>query len=547
MVSRYTIGLSFCFLISNMSTGTYAQKPVAPVGNVVSNKAVIRVYNIDTTNQVLKKAILQHVSGLNEAPDMTNTTLAPPNGIKWSRSFGGIEVDYINTVIALPDSGFIVSGTTYSQDGDIIISSSNFNAFISRFDKDGRVKWIKGFGGIRPDEELVSVIRTSDNNFLATGYTDVGNGLTHAFYEGWVVKFNGDGDTLWTKKYGGRGDESFGKVCELPDGSFMIAGHTNSTNTGDVTGYIQPHPTMGNQNIWLVKIDNMGQLLWQKCIADSLSSYSGGEIKYTNDNHIVIAGNIRPYYYPGITLMAYVAKLDTAGNFIWQKKFSLPDWNFIVSSIVVNDDNSIMMLGSGELSGNKPDTFFIGLHGSRDIWTAKLNANGNMLWQKFLGGTNYDFGSKINRTVLGNYLLTGSARSNDGNLSGHYGSQLPADGWIVEIDSLGNLLWQKNIGGSQSDNLVSSTELLDGNIIAVGQTATEADGDVHGGHGMIDGLLVNISRANLIQGQAFVDKNDNAVKDTDEPFFSNGSVSVEKSPVTSATALKRGTLSFKRR
>ena len=103
-------------------------------------------------------------------------------------------------------------------------------------------------------------------------------------------------------------------------------------------------------------------------------------------------------------------------------------------------------------------------------------------WQKSLGGSDWDVGRSFRQTADGGYIITGSTGSNDGNVSGNHGND---DYWVVKIDSIGTLQWQKCLGGTLGDYGESIQNTTDGGYIVAGR-ARSNDGDVSGNHGNFD-------------------------------------------------------------
>jgi len=136
-------------------------------------------------------------------------------------------------------------------------------------------------------------------------------------------------------------------------------------------------------------------------------------------------------------------------------------------------------------------------------WIVKLDNLGNLLWQKSLGGSEWDTAESIQQTTDGGFIVAGYSRSMDGDVAVNNCLQ---DYWIVKLDNLGIILWQKSLGGSASDNAMSMQQTLDGGFIAAGYTRSD-NGDVAGNHGMNDMWVVKFSSAintTVVQNAAVV-------------------------------------------
>jgi len=234
----------------------------------------------------------------------------------------------------------------------------------------------------------------------------------------------------WQHCYGGSAGESSNELICTQDGGYLIAGNSLSGN-GDVTG------NHGNSDAWFLKIDSLGNVIWQKCIGGS-------------------------------------------------------NWDIGVS--VKEDSLGYVVMGSTgsndfDINGNhNPNT-------TTDIWVARLDINRNILWSKCYGGTLHELGSDIQRTYDGGYIISGSTNSIDGDVSGFHYSPTETDIWIIKIDSIGNIEWQKCFGGTEADNVYSIKQLPDSNYILLGFTVSN-DGDVIGALGGGDVWLMKISYSN---------------------------------------------------
>jgi len=138
-----------------------------------------------------------------------------------------------------------------------------------------------------------------------------------------------------------------------------------------------------------------------------------------------------------------------------------------------------------------------GLHGLSDIWVIKTDELGNIQWQKLLGGNSFEEGFSIQQTSDGGYIFAGSTLSNNGDVSGNHGGW---DCWVVKLSPTGTILWQRALGGSLEDRAYSLTLTTDGGCIMAGYSASN-DGDVSGNHGSFDYWVVKLSDAGILEWQ----------------------------------------------
>jgi hypothetical protein len=139
---------------------------------------------------------------------------------------------------------------------------------------------------------------------------------------------------------------------------------------------------------------------------------------------------------------------------------------------------------SGSNDGN-----VTGNHGESDYWVIKLDGTGNLLWQKSLGGTGSDGARSIQQTSDGGYIVAGHSNSTDGDVKGNQGGD---DYWIVKLDNIGNLTWQKAMGGTDTDIAKSIQQTSDGGYIVAGYSKSNG-GDVPANNGEADYWIVKLT------------------------------------------------------
>ncbi|MCE3077210.1 T9SS type A sorting domain-containing protein [Chryseobacterium gwangjuense] len=314
------------------------------------------------------------------------------------------------------------------------ISSLLFIYFSNLFSSQApAMQWQKNYGGSQP-EMFPDIALTSDGGYILAGSSASTNGNVtgnHGLNDFWVVRTNSTGDILWQKSLGGSAGDAASSVRQTSDGGYIVAG-SSSSNNGDVTG------NHGSSDFWIVKLDTSGNLQWQK-------SFGG-----SNEE---IAQSIR----------------------------QTTDGGYIVAGYTASSDGDVA-------SGNG---------GYRDYWVIKLNATGNLQWEKTYGGGSGDQAYSIEQTTDGGYIIGGYSNSIDNIVTGNHGSD---DYWIVKINAAGVLQWQKSLGGSGTDRAFSVKQTSDGGYIAFGQSIS-TNGDITGSHGNDDYWLAKLSSTGILQWQ----------------------------------------------
>lgn len=352
------------------------------------------------------------------------------------------------------------------------------------------IKWQKNYGGSN-NEYGYSILGCSNGGYLLAGSSGSNDFDVVKNYGGddvWLSKISISGNIEWERNYGGSANDVAYSVIETNDRGYVFAGYTTS-NDSDVSG------NAGAADVWVVKIDSSGDIIWQSTLGGSANDYARAIIQttdngyvfagYTNSNNGDVSGNHGGYDY-------WVVKLDSGGNLEWQEALGGGNFDQAYAIALTNDSGFVV---TGYVSSN--DGNVSGNHGSQDMWTVKLDISGNLLWQKAMGGGNSDFAYSIMQAQDGNYLIGGTSNSSDGDIVTNYGN---FDYCIIKFDTARNIIWQKTLGGSGQDEAKSIIQDWDGGFAITGFSFSN-DSDVVGSHGLLDYWLVKIDSLGNIQWQ----------------------------------------------
>ena len=442
---------------------------------------------------------------------------AQPN-IDWQKVIGGSQLDEAFSIQQTSDGGYIVSGETFSTDGDVIGNHGSGDYWVVKLTNNGIVSWKKCYGGSQYDSEPI-IQQTVDGGYIIGGTSNSNDGDAsgnHGEYDIWIIKLNSTGDLVWQKMYGGGGDEYLGSIQQTTDGGYIIFGGTES-NSGNFSG------NHGSSDFWLIKINGSGAVLWQKMMGGS--GYDEGKyVRQTTDGGYILAGytssNDGDISGNHGDSDAWIAKLNSTGNIEWQKCFggTQDESSFNIHQTV--DGGFILSVRALSSDGDFPTN-----KGSFDAWIVKLNNNGVVEWKKSLGGSNYDSIDYIEQTSDGGYIGAGFSKSTDGDLTGLNKGEF--DMWIVKLNSSGTLTWQKTIGGSSVDYAHAIKQTNDGGYIIAG-TFNTLNGDIPSGHGDFDFGIVKLGTStgineleletvfhiypNPVRSQLTIESNNNNIK-----------------------------------
>ncbi len=446
--------------------------------------------------------------------------------MQWQKCFGGSGDERASDIISTTDGGYAIIGSTSSNDGDVSgnhnISDSISDIWVIKIDSQANIQWQKCLGGSGYDVAS-SIIQTTDGGYAIAGGTRSNDGDVsgnHGYTDYWIVKLDSQGNIQWQKCFGGSNTDYAGSIEITDDGGYIVAGGSYS-NDGEVYG------SHGDLDIWVVKLDSLGNIQWQKCFGGS-GKDGASDIICTTDGGYFIAGSTLSNDGDvsgnhSSNLDCWGVKLDSLGNIIWQKCLGGTN-DDCAYSIIQNNDDSYIMVGwtesnDGDVNGNHANW-------NADFWVVKLDQNGDLQWQKCYGGSSGEMAESVIHTNNSGYALAGYSCSIDGDVCGvHIGS----DYWVVNIDQQGNINWKKSMGGtSPQDVAMSIIQTANRNYVVAGYVWSN-DGDVTGNHGMGDIWVVNLIEPN-ISGKVFHDINENGVLDIGEQGAAGQMVKLEPGP-----------------
>jgi len=364
-------------------------------------------------------------------------------------------------VIQLRDGNFLYCGATESRNGDFSgqPGQSGSNAFLLKVDDTGGVIWKQTYGGTR-DEIFYNVIEATNGDIIAIG-TSGSNDQQVTNHHGvpgsddiWLVKTNSNGHLIKERCYGGTQSES---TVELgmseglmidQSGSIFFVGETSS-NDGDVSG------NHGDYDGWIVKVDpTTFNIINLKTIGDA--AYDAAYNIYEINGALFVTGSKStvPYITTDSKTVedhgeGFATKLDaTTFNTVWYKIYGGSGSEYCNASVVTQDQKLVLTghaaSSDGDCAGNQ----------GFNTWTWKINPDdGNILWKNFTGVAG-DTTSAFNMAAThdGGFVLAGA-------IINPLDPSLP-DGYLVRLNSNGDTLWTKRIGGSNVDYFSASLKKM---------------------------------------------------------------------------------------
>ncbi len=332
--------------------------------------------------------------------------------INLNKTYGGSNNEVSYSIKQTPDGGYILVG-------EIGIPSSYI--WLIKTDNTGKVIWNRTFTALY-GAYARTVELTSDGGYIIGGiYTPPAPGEDGDF---WVIKTDDMGNIQWNNTYGGAEEDQCYSLNKTSDGGYILTGSTNSYGSGF-------------SDVWLVKINNSGEELWNKTFGGSNHDH-GNSVKQTSDGGYIIVGVTEPS--PTEFIDIYIIKTNSTGDLEWENTFGgdKPDGGYSV----LQTDSGYVIAGSKRNPGDFG-------------WLIKTDNNGNELWNKTYAISNDCAFFSMKRISDGNFIMVGSANQ---------------DLWMLKTDENGNEQWNKTYGGSESDYALDVQETSDGGFIVCGAT-----------------------------------------------------------------------------
>jgi hypothetical protein len=300
--------------------------------------------------------------------------------IRFERTYGGDTLDYGVSVQQTEDGGYIVAGYTYS------FGAGDCDVYLVKVDSVGDTVWTRTYGGSGNDAAYC-VRETRDGGCILTGYTSSFGAGSSDFY---LVKTDSVGSTMWTRTYGGSDLEYGYSVQETQDGGYILAGYTESYGAGWY-------------DVYLVKTDSAGDSVWARTYGGS-DEDAGECVQQTEDGGYIVSGYTWSSGAGESDL--YLVKTDSVGGSIWARTYGGSEWDFGYA-VQQTEDSGYIVVGSASSFGA----------GSYDVYLVRTDPNGRVGVlkerprpgvQRFDLAQNYP--NPFRRLTTISYSLAGAAR-----------------------------------------------------------------------------------------------------------------------------------------
>jgi len=353
--------------------------------------------------------------------------------IQICRSYGGPDDEQGYALVEAPGGGYVMAGQTKS------FGTGGVDVYVVKVDAQGDIVWTRTVGG-SGDDYAFSMVATSDGGYMLGGNTSSYGAGSDDFY---FIKLDANGTVQWTKSVGGTGSDRGWEVVQTTDGGYAMAGQTTSFGAAPMDIYVVKLDASGNL-LWDKRYGNS-----PSDIAYSLTATSDGGLAVCGSSYYFIMGNL-----PASTNEYYILKLDSNGGLEWTRFIRDPNapntYPDYARSIIQTSDGGYMVSGEAGRKKNSggyvPKIFLVKLDGSGNVsWTRYYGATAI----PGVSAENSDYGECVIQTSDGGYVIAGYTFSFNYNfqLAQDVGLEL----YIIKVDANGNLLWTKVIGGPDNE------------------------------------------------------------------------------------------------
>ncbi|MEL6865928.1 MAG: gliding motility-associated C-terminal domain-containing protein [Bacteroidota bacterium] len=402
--------------------------------------------------------------------------------IEWEQNYGGSDKEWIRSVQQTRDGGYVMVGYSRSGNNQVNQNAGEWDIWVIKTDPLGEIEWDKVLGGSGSDEAN-TIRELEDGGYIIAGSStsDDGplTGVNQGFEDAWVIRLSENGTLVWERNYGGSAADKAEAIEPTPDGGYIVAGYSASFD-GDLNN------NLGEFDVWIFKIDDNGTLEWSR-------NYGGGQDDWVFDLTLAADGG---YAVAGSSFSSsgnvssnngfydyWMLKVGPTGSLEWEESFGGSSEERAYG-ICTTQDGGYALAGAafssdGDVGGNR---------GGSDYWIVKTDANGQLLWERNYGGSAEEYARDILEMEDGGFVVGGYVNSKDGDITNNKGLY---DYWMIRLDANGDLEWEGSFGGSRSDRCFSLDETADGGFV-LGGYALSSDIDVAENFGDWDYWLVKL-------------------------------------------------------
>ena len=429
----------------------------------------------------------------------------------WAKGMGGTDTD-ISLAIALDSAGNVYTAGFFKGTVDFdpgagttnLTSAGEEDIFISKLNKHGNFVWARSFGSTGYDTAADIVVDSAGNVYTTGSFKGIvdfnpGAGTFNLTSEGsadiFVSKLNSSGNFVWARRIGGTGYESTTAMALDSAGNILTTGSFQGTVDFDPGAGTADLTSAGGDEIFVSKLDSSGNYVWAAAMG-GIKHEGGTDIAVDSTGNVYTTG----YFFgtvdfdPGSgttnltsvggSIDIFVSKLNSSGNYVWAKTMGGTNQD---RGYAIAVDSTGDVYTSGEFQDTAdfdPGAGATNLTsaGQEDIFVSKLDSSGNFVWAKGMGGTNNDRAQAMELDSAGNIYTSGffsgtvdfDPGTGTANRTSAGGS---ADIFVSKLNSSGNYVWAKSMGGTDTDGGYAIALDSAGNVYTSGYFQGTADFD----------------------------------------------------------------------
>lgn len=343
----------------------------------------------------------------------------------WTKTYGGTGWDRGYSLEQTLDGGYVLLGYTTS------FGAGGEDVYLMKIDSNGDTLWTRTYGGANHDRGFV-IRQTNDNGFVIVGMTySFGSGQSDVY----LIKTDSLGNQLWAQTYGGDSADHGTSVQQTSDSGYVIVGKTRSFGADDL-------------DIYIIKTNSDGETLWAKTYGGIQIDHSRA-IQQTADGGYIIGGSVESQD------NIFLLKTNAQGDSTWSRTYGPGECH----DVQITSDNGYILAGYRYFPPSFNAQFFM----------IRTNSTGDTLWTRALGSdTSEDHAYSIYITSDGGHILAGARK---------YVGSANIDAYLIRTDSMGDLVWTNTYGGEGEDRAVTVQQTADNGYVVVGYTSSFGAGN----------------------------------------------------------------------